>query len=72
MRYFIDEKTGWEVCEPDCCDEWPDWIWMLGVDYDGFCTVDGLKGLVDELVEMASKARECLHNGQLFPKGESE
>ena len=27
------------------------WIWMIGADYDGCSTVEGLKGLIDELLE---------------------
>lgn len=42
-------------------------IWAIGCDYDGESTVDGLKKLVDSLVEMSQKARDCLHDGKLFP-----
>lgn len=26
-----------------------------------------MKGLIDSLVEMSQKARDCLHDGKLFP-----
>lgn len=71
MRYWTDEKTGCRMCEPDCCDEWLSMIWMVGCDYDGCETVESLKGLVDELVEMSQKARDCLHDGALFPREET-
>ena len=50
MKYWIDEKTGTHMCEPNCCDEWLELIWMIGVDYDGCRTVKSLQELVDELV----------------------
>ena len=34
------------------------WIWALGVDYDGMGTVDGLKSLIDELVEITQMSDE--------------
>lgn len=67
MRTWTDETTGCKMCEPDCADEWLFDIWAIGCDYDGESTVDGLKRLVDSLVEMSQKARDCLHDGKLFP-----
>ena len=60
MRTWKDEKTGIRMCEPDSCDEWLTLLWMVGADYDGCNTVDSLKALVDELVDMALKAQRCL------------
>lgn len=69
MKYFTDAKTGINFAEPDCCDEWLAMIWAVGCDYDGMDgSVKTMKELVDELVDMASKARRCLHQGLLFPK----
>ena len=28
------------------------WIWLLGVDYDGFEKSESLKGLIDEMIEL--------------------
>lgn len=58
------------MCEPDCADEWLFDIWAIGCDYDNENTVDGLKRLADNLVEMSQKARDCLHDGRLFPTDE--
>ena len=66
MRTWTDETTGCKMCEPDCADEWLFDIWAIGCDYDGESTVDGLKKLVDSLVEMSQKARDCLHDDKLF------
>ena len=60
MRIWIDEQTGYKMCEPNCADEWLFDIWAIGCDYDGENTVEGLKSLIDNLVEMSQKARECL------------
>lgn len=60
MRTWKDEKTGIRMCEPDSCDEWLTLLWMVGADYDGCNTVDSLKALVDELVDMSLKAQRCL------------
>ena len=72
MRTWIDEQTGCKMCEPNCVDEWLFDIWAIGCDYDGENTVEGLKGLVDNLVEMSQKARECLQRGFIFPEDTTE
>lgn len=66
MKYWYDKETGMKMCEPDCVDEWLFDIWAIGCDYDGCNTVDELKELIDELVDMTQKARECLWHNQLF------
>lgn len=40
-------------------DKWCQLIIDLGFDYDGFNTVESLKGLIDELVDYAHKAIIC-------------
>lgn len=37
-------------------NEYLDLIWAIGNDYDGRNTIEGLKELIDELVDMAKKA----------------
>ena len=71
MRYWYDKEFKGVVCEPDCVDEWLELIWQVGVDYDGCHSVESLKGLVDELLDMAGKARYCLEDGKLFRDNES-
>lgn len=66
MRFWTDEETGAKMSEPDCVDEWLFDIWAIGCDYDGCRTADEFKRLVDELVDMANKARECLWENKLF------
>lgn len=66
MKHWIDEQTGCKMCEPDCVDEWLFDIWAIGCDYDGNHSAEDLKKLVDELVDMANKARDCLWDGKLF------
>ena len=65
MKQWIDENgTHW--CEPDCVDEWLFDIWAIGFDYDGCHNAEDLKKLIDELISMADKARECLWDNKLF------
>ena len=68
MKYYYDEEFGGNVCEPDCVAEYLFYIWAIGCDYDGYETVEGLKSLVDELVEYANKARELLDKGHIIAK----
>ena len=70
MNHWIDEQTGCKMCEPDCADEWLFDIWAIGCDYDGYNDVKNLKELIDELVEMSHKARDCLYDGKLFAEKE--
>lgn len=65
MRSWTD-KNGTKWCEPDCADEWLFDIWATGCDYDGETTVEGLRRLVDTLVEYSQKARDCMWDGKLF------
>lgn len=68
MKYWIDEQTGCKMCEPNCVDEWLQFIWDIGCDYDGYHDANNLKQLIDELVDASIQARECLHKGELFAK----
>ncbi len=42
----------------------------FGFDYDGFNTVDSLKGLIDELVSYAQRAIECDDKGVMYVDSE--
>lgn len=66
MEYRYDKQFKGIVCRPNSADEWMELIWDVGCDYDGCNSVESLKGLVDELVEMSQKARECLMDGKIF------
>ena len=66
LKYWIDEQTGCNMCEPDCVDEWLFDILAIGCDYDGASTVEDFKFLVKELVYRSQKARDCLWEGRLF------
>ena len=66
MKYWYDKEFKGVVCEPNCADEWLWYLWAIGLDYDGCNSVESLKELVDELVEIALKARDCLHDGKIF------
>lgn len=65
MKIWID-KNGTKWSEPDCVDEYLFDIWAIGCDYDGCTTVEDLKKVINELVELADKARGCLWEGKLF------
>lgn len=71
MKHWYDKEWGAIVCEPDSADEWLWHIWAIGVDYDGCHNVEDLKSLIDELVVMANKARECLYDGKIFKDEEA-
>lgn len=40
-------------------DKWCQLIIDIGFDYDGYNTVEGLKSIIDELVDYAHKAINC-------------
>jgi hypothetical protein len=42
-----------------------DQIWMIALDYDGETTVNGLRGLIDELRNLSA---DVLHNKRKLPK----
>lgn len=54
--------------KPNCADEYLELIHDIAIDYDGRRTVVGLKSLIDEMTDYASKARKCLHSGDIFRK----
>ena len=66
MRSWTDEESGINMYEPDCVDEWLWHIWAIGFDYDGYHKAEDLKELIDELIDMSKRARECLWDGKLF------
>jgi hypothetical protein len=71
MKFWYDKEFKGVICEPDSADEWLELLWDIGIGYDGCNTVESLKGLVDELVEISTKARACLNNGNIFKNMEA-
>lgn len=71
MRYWYDKEFKGVICEPNSADEWMELIQDIAYGYDGCNTVESLKGLIDEMVEMTSMARICLAEGEIF-KDEEE
>ena len=71
MKHWYDKEFGAIICEPDSADELLWHIWAIGVDYDGCHSAEDLKSLIDELVDMALKARECLYDGKIFKDEEA-
>lgn len=67
MRFW--KENGFHFCEPDCADEWLQLIEQVAFDYDGCKTAESLKSLVDEIVEMAQKARVCLRENKVMGDG---
>lgn len=53
-------------------DKYCQLIINLGFDYDGFNTVDSLKGLIDELVSYARKAIEYDDKEVIYVNGKGE
>ena len=49
-------EIKWLQRQIDIKDNYCNMIWCLGVDYDGYETPEGLKSLIDELVNLAKKA----------------
>lgn len=66
-KEWIDKDTGCRMIKPDSAYEYLFSIWAIGCDYDGCDTVGELKELVDELVDYANRASDCLMNGRIFP-----
>lgn len=71
MKYWYDKEFKGVICEPDSADEWMELIQDIAYGYDGCNTVESLKELIDEMVDMVGKARECLVDGKIF-KDEEE
>lgn len=66
MNHWYDKDTDIIFCEPSCADEWLWHLWAIGCDYDGCHSAEDLKKLIDELVDMAQKARQCLYEDKIF------
>ena len=47
------------------------WIWAIGVDYDGYGTVESLKDLIDEMVEFTQMTDEQV-DYSIYRKGAEE
>ena len=71
MRQWIDKETGINFVEPTHAEEWLGMLREVAADYDGYRTPEGLMHLVDELVEYAEKAIECIHEGKIYKPEDS-
>ena len=66
MKYWYDKEFKGVICEPNSADEWMELIQDIAWHYDGCDTVESLKELIDEMVEMTAYARACLEEGKIF------
>jgi hypothetical protein len=66
MKFWYDKEFKGIICEPNSADEWLEYLWAIGCDYDGCNSAEDLKKLIDELVKMAQNARKCLLEGKIF------
>lgn len=67
-----NNKNNNHLHRPNSCDEYLELIYAIGYDYDGCEKPESLKELIDELVDLSSKARKCLHEGRLFRETRKE
>ena len=65
MKELNDEKFGTSYI-PECADEWLELIHDIAVGYDGCRSEEGLKALIDEMVEYVGNARKCMKQGKLY------
>lgn len=68
MKKVYDEELKCSFMTNDCVADCLYYIWAIGHDYDGYGTVNGLKSLVDELVDYANDARKFLDEGKYYSK----
>jgi len=61
-----DKGAGGENTQLNCVDEILYLIWAIGCDKDGCVSKKDLEELIDEIVQMSIRARECLWKGRLF------
>lgn len=66
MKKIYDEELNIIGYEPDCVEEWLELIYEIGYDCNGHNTVDGLKTLIGELMDMILRANRCLRNGDIY------
>lgn len=58
-------KLNGITATPNCTEEYLDLIYDISVDYDGCNTVESLKELIDEMVDLTKKAKQCLKQGKI-------
>lgn len=58
--------------QPNSVEEYLDLIIAIGIDYDGYNQVENLKELIDELVDMVKKARQCLYEKKFYEVANNE
>lgn len=68
MKRVYDEELKCHFLENDSVSDCLGKIWIVGHDYDGYETVEGLKSLIDELVGWANDARKFLDEGKYYSK----
>ena len=66
----LKEKVKYQKNKIDNKDNWCQLIVDIGFDYDGCNTIEGLKGLIDELVRYALNSRDNYDYEEIL-KGDS-
>lgn len=65
MDYYYDYALNGIIHSPDCADECLSEIINIAFDYDGCNTVQEFKELIDEILDLAEKARKCIIDGKI-------
>lgn len=66
MKKIYNKELQTTYYEPDCVEEWLELIYDIGYDCNGHNTVDGLKVLIGELMDMVLRACNCLRDGKVY------
>ena len=66
----LKEKVKYQKIKIDNKDNWCQLIADIGFDYDGYNTIESLKGLIDELVRYALNSRDNYDYKEIL-KGDS-
>ena len=66
----LKEKVKYQKNKIDNKDKWCQLIVDIGFDYDGYDTIESLKGLIDELVRYALNSRDNYDYEEIL-KGDS-
>lgn len=65
MKKIYIDGLG-ECYDVDCVADCLSMIVGVAIGYDGYNSVDGLKSLIDEMAEYASKAIDFLDEGKIY------
>ena len=66
MKFYYDKESGMVFTSPNCVEDCLHNIWEHGIIYEDFQSSEGLKNIIDNIVDLSQDARQFISEGKMI------